>query len=223
MDSLVFVRYDDVFTTSRAIAESAGVRHASVLGIITRFKSDFEACGEMKLKCEVKKEARRKKKIYLLNERHATLLITYLRNTDVVRGLKKELVRQFFLMREELRHRKGVLPVFKLERRGMTDAIKELPDSPHKAWKYKNYVNLVYKAVTGFQAKELKSIRGCKENAGVHEFLTSGEMKAAAELESKIAVLIDSGFDYGEIKDIVYGKLIAKLKQKFLENQTCKI
>lgn len=40
--------------------------------------------------------------IYHLNEQQATLLMTYLRNNEVVRAFKKELVRQFYAMRDIL-------------------------------------------------------------------------------------------------------------------------
>jgi phage regulator Rha-like protein len=39
---------------------------------------------------------------YNLNEQQATLLITYLRNNDKVRGFKKNLVKAFFMMKEKL-------------------------------------------------------------------------------------------------------------------------
>ena len=40
-----------------------------------------------------------------MNEEQATLLMTYLRNSEVVRRFKKELVQQFYEMREFLREK----------------------------------------------------------------------------------------------------------------------
>jgi len=41
----------------------------------------------------------------ILNEQQATLLITYLRNTEPVKEFKKNLVKAFFEMRDELSKR----------------------------------------------------------------------------------------------------------------------
>ena len=43
--------------------------------------------------------------VYHLNEQQATLLMTYLKNTEQVRAFKKELVRQFYAMRDFIRER----------------------------------------------------------------------------------------------------------------------
>lgn len=54
-------------------------------------------------------ESGQKEKIYVLNEEQATLLMTYLRNNDVVRKFKKNLVSQFYKMRKFLIERQSQL------------------------------------------------------------------------------------------------------------------
>ena len=123
-----------------------------------------------------------------------------------------ELVQKFFAWREELRKRKEIIPQFQIERRNLTDAIKDLPESPHKHMKYIHYTNLVYQAVTGFTAKKLKEKRGYSKNSSPYDFLNSEELRSVTDLEIKIAVLIDSGLDFADIKAIVNNKLKNKIK-----------
>lgn len=99
-NSLVFyeAKKKDVFTTSKDIAEGAGVQHGSIQHLINKNRCDFEEFGNLELtdfKC-VNPKGGRPEKIYSLNEQQATLLLTYLKNTEPVREFKKNLVRQFF-------------------------------------------------------------------------------------------------------------------------------
>lgn len=107
MDKLVFIKKDDAFTDSKIIAENAKVQHHAIQQLINKNKCDFEEFGRLQfthLKC-VNSGKGRPEKIYLLNEQQATLLLTYLKNTEPVREFKKNLVRQFYKMREELKKR----------------------------------------------------------------------------------------------------------------------
>lgn len=58
---------------------------------IQKYEGDFEDFGKVRFKMEPL-ESGQKEKIYLLNEEQATLLMTYLRNSDIVRKFKKNLV-----------------------------------------------------------------------------------------------------------------------------------
>ncbi|NDO46003.1 Rha family transcriptional regulator [Clostridium sp. MD294] len=97
MNKLILLKNNDVFTTSLVIAEGTGNEHHAIQQLLNKYKEDFEDFGKLlftHLKCENKSETRgRKQKIYLLNEQQATLLMTYLKNTEIIRNFKKELVR----------------------------------------------------------------------------------------------------------------------------------
>lgn len=103
--SLVFLgKKDEVYTTSAIIAEHAEVQHHTVTRLIRDNKKDFEEFGKVGFEIQPLPESKTGQSItvYHLNEQQATLLMTYLRNNEVVRGFKKELVRQFYAMREIL-------------------------------------------------------------------------------------------------------------------------
>lgn len=109
MNQIVFLepnRLDAVpFTTSDIIAECADVQHHAIQQLITKHKADFEEFGILAFKMREINGRGQPAKTYCLNEEQATLLITYLKNTEPVRAFKKELVRQFYAMRTELQKR----------------------------------------------------------------------------------------------------------------------
>lgn len=88
----------------------------------------------------------------------------------------------------------------KYNRLKLTDAINKLPDSPHKRFKYKHYTDLIYKAIFGKTSKELKKERGIF-NKRCMDFLNPEELELIADLENKVAVLIEFGISYNEIKN----------------------
>lgn len=140
-------------------------------------------------------------KAYHLNEQQATLLLTFLRNTPVVIEFKKELVRQFFAMRKELMNIKAIKAERKPLRTSMTDAIKALPDSPHKQFKYSQYTDLAYTAALGRTARQLRKERGADKGATASDYMNADELAAVASMENRISVLLDVGMSYQQIKN----------------------
>lgn len=90
MNDLVYLAPNtkEPFTTSEVIAECAEVKHHAIQQLIQKHKSDFRSFGliafEMR-KPPAGSKGGRPETIYRLNEQQATLLMTYLRNTPVVR------------------------------------------------------------------------------------------------------------------------------------------
>ncbi len=130
MKELVFLKNDEAFTDSEVIAKVTGVSRDAVQKLIARYEDDFTDYG--KLRFEIRpSESNQNIKVYLLSEEQATLLLTYMKNTKKVREFKKELVRQFYLMRKLILERKTVewsqmRQLGKLTRKTETDTIKEL-------------------------------------------------------------------------------------------------
>mgnify|MGYP000145076138 CR=1 FL=1 len=90
------------YTTSEIIAECAEVQHHTITRLIREHKSDFETLGILGFKIHKLDARGQPKKSYILNEQQATLLITYLKNTEPVREFKKNLVKAFFELRNEV-------------------------------------------------------------------------------------------------------------------------
>lgn len=98
----VFLKDDEPYTNSEIIAQNCEVTHHAVQILIDKYKKDFEEFELVSFEMRAVKHSSGTKyeKIYNLNEQQATLLITYMRNTEVVRAFKKKLVKQFYEMRQ---------------------------------------------------------------------------------------------------------------------------
>ncbi len=204
MDNIVFLtpNTQEPFTTSDVIAEMTGNSYRSVQRIIEKQQARLERFGQVRFEITSVKYSRgtNQKKIYHLNEQQATLLMTFLKNTDVVADCKTELVRQFYAMRFELYKTQAAKAERKPVRASMTDAIKALPDSPHKAFKYGQFTDLAYKLALGKTARQLRKERGAVKTATASDYMTAEEIALVSESENKIAVLIGIGMSYQEVK-----------------------
>jgi phage regulator Rha-like protein len=86
----------------RVIAEHTQNKQKSILDLITRYLKDFQEFGEVEFNDLKSLNGGRPQRVYFLNEQQATLLLTYLKNSEVVRNFKKQLVKAFYKMRMQL-------------------------------------------------------------------------------------------------------------------------
>lgn len=204
VNKLVFIKdftaRSTPYTTHEIIAECAQVKPKSVAQLIRYHEKDLQYYGQVTFEMSAVQGSKgtNEKKIYHLNEQQATLLITYLKNTKPVREFKKELVRQFFAMREELFQHRMIRPEQKKTRRSLTDAIKESPAFGSHG--YKHLTDLAYKAVTGKNAAQIKKEHGAGKGQHAIDLLTTDELMAYQRTENIIAALVDVGMDYQQIK-----------------------
>jgi phage regulator Rha-like protein len=132
-EELVILKQDDVFTTSEIIADGTGSNYRSVQRLIEKYQDDLKEFGRVRFEITPlqTKGGIQNKKIYLLNEQQTTLLMTYMKNTPVVREFKKALVKEFYEMRKFIMERHTdewveSRKLSKLNRKAETDAVKEL-------------------------------------------------------------------------------------------------
>lgn len=162
MYELVELKGNDVFTNSKVIAEGTNVKHHAVQQIISKYESDFLEFGQVAFEMRPVRYSKgtNEEKIYLLNEEQATLLMTYMRNSEITRKFKKELVRQFYAMRRFLLEKQSKLwndtrLANKENRLKETDVIKMLVDyakeqgSTHSDKLYLTYTKLAKSVICG--------------------------------------------------------------------------
>ncbi|HFP7627317.1 TPA: Rha family transcriptional regulator [Campylobacter jejuni] len=101
MNDLVYSLNGGLVTDQNKISTISKVDINSIQRLIRNYKQDLECFG--KLGFELQKIAKTNKKIYYLNEQQATLLLTYMKNSETVRSAKKILVSAFYQMKEKLR------------------------------------------------------------------------------------------------------------------------
>ena len=173
VDNLVILKGNDVFTNSWVIAEGTGNSHRAIKSIVDKYSDDFKEFGKLSYHSKWFENEKQKKifsdnskgvsrektkiEVILLNEPQATLLITYLRNTEQVRRFKKNLVFEFYRMRDFIREKQT--PAWQesrqtgiTTRKKETDAIKRLCEyataqgSKHPERLYTAYTKLANKA-----------------------------------------------------------------------------
>lgn len=107
-DSIVplIARSDDgvLRVSSEDIAEGAGVEHRAVLQLLANNQTDFEEFGRVAFEMRPFATAggTQHKRLALLNEQQAMLLMTYQRNTEQVRAFKVALIKAFSEMAQRL-------------------------------------------------------------------------------------------------------------------------
>lgn len=209
MNELVFLKSDDVFTDSLILAEATDNQHPSLMKLIKSKRKRLEKFGSlhfMDLKSE-KSGRGRPVKYCLLNEPQATLLVTFLNNSDKVDDFKTELVRQFFEMRKFIaeRHTEAWLTTRqqgKITRRAETDVIKDLVEyakeqgSEHADMLYMTYTKL---------ANAMCGIKG-RDNA------TTCQLNNLGIFENLILQMIRSGMGAGLDYKQIYRECKARCK-----------
>ena len=187
------------YTTSEIIAECAEVKHDTVQSLIRNHQEDFEIYGIIGFEIRKLDGRGRPMKIYRLNEQQATLLITYLRNTEPVKEFKKNLVKAFFEMRDELSKRYLQRELEKPKRKSLTEAIQTWEKAPKHA--YSTLTNLLLKGVTGKNKAQLMKERESKNGI---EGLTSAELTNYQRLEDMAIAMINLNRGYSEIKELIF-------------------
>ncbi|MFK3012703.1 Rha family transcriptional regulator, partial [Salmonella enterica subsp. enterica serovar Weltevreden] len=142
-------------------AEGVGRDHDTIIKLVDRNKSDLEEFGRVGFEIRTldTKGGRQKQRVALLNEQQTTLLITYMRNNEVVRSFKKRLVAEFFTMRSALAKKKMDRNSARLEYKPMTDAIKHEREaqgkqiSPHH---FSNEADLINRLALGMTAAKFR-------------------------------------------------------------------
>lgn len=177
---------NEPFTTSEIVAQCAGVERHTVQQLCVKYQGDLEEFGRVAFEMRPlqTRGGVQKVKVYHLNEQQATLLITYLQNTPQVRAFKKELVRQFFLMRDKLSTVMNARNDFRI----LTDHIALIHEEP-KAYHFSNECDMINRLVTGMSAKAFREAHGIAKGESVRPYLTPEQARMMDVLQR-----VDVGF-----------------------------
>ena len=110
--NIVEVYEDELRVSHRVIAENTDNKVLSVQKLITDNLKELEEFGKVRFKIEAIKNVKNKvneEKTYYLNEPQATLLITFMRNNEIVKKFKVLLVKEFYKMKDYIKN-KNYLP-----------------------------------------------------------------------------------------------------------------
>ena len=145
------------YTTSEIIANNTNNSRVSVRRLIEKHIDRLKQFGKVEFEMQPLPSGQ-KAKVYKLNEQQATLLITFLDNSDIVANFKTLLVKQFYEMRDELTKRNINRAIEKPVKKTLMDCIKKWKYASKYA--YSNINRLLIKGATGLSIKALKKERG---------------------------------------------------------------
>ena len=186
------------YTTSAIIAECAGIKHHAIQEHIRKQIGRLEQFGKVSFKMRPLQSGQQAKD-YILNEQQATLLITFLKNTEQVANFKTNLVKAFFEMRDELSKFRMQRALEKPKRKTLHDSIENWEQAPKHAHSTMN--NLLLKAVTDRNAKQLREERGGYNGI---DSLTSDELEQYQAFEDMVIAMIGLNMSYQEIKALAF-------------------
>ena len=186
------------YTTSEIIAECAGAKHHAVQEHIRKNVERLERFGKVSFQMRPLPSGQQAKD-YILNEQQATLLITFLKNTEQVANFKENLVKAFFEMRGELTQFKLQRALEKPKRKTLHDSIESWKEAPKHA--HSTITNLLLKGTSGMNKKQLMAARGGL--TGI-DSLTSTELVRYQGLEDMAIAMINLSMTYQDIKSMVF-------------------
>jgi phage regulator Rha-like protein len=105
MDNLIVIIDGTPWVTSLVMARSVGYAHATVIKLVREHQYDLEEFGLVRFEIQARPVGQHggaDVEYAILNEQQASLILTYMRNNDVVRAFKKNLIKCFWAMRHRL-------------------------------------------------------------------------------------------------------------------------
>ncbi|WP_244370779.1 Rha family transcriptional regulator [Citrobacter koseri] len=211
----------DLVTNSIAIADGVKRDHDTIIKLIDRNKSDLEEFG--KVGFEIRAGYNNAKvRVALLNEQQTTLLITYMRNNDVVRKFKKKLVAEFFRMRGALASKKMDRNTVRLEYRPMSEAIKherETLGKEIKPYHFSNEADLINRIALGMTAAKFRVYHDIDKKENIRDYLTPEQIHCVTELQRANTVFIGMGWDFEQRKEALKGVFDRNHRQPLIEEQ----
>ena len=218
---LLEIQMMEMVTTSMSIADGVNRDHDTIIKLIDRNRLDLEEFG--KVGFEIRAGYNNAKvRVATLNEQQTTLLITYMRNNEVVRAFKKRLVSEFFTMRSALAKKKMDRNSARLEYKPMTDAIKHEREAqgkqiaPHH---FSNEADLINRLALGMTSAKFRVHHEIGKKEPIRDYLTPEQIHCITELQRANTVFISIGWDFEQRKEVLRGMFERNHRQPLIEEQ----
>jgi phage regulator Rha-like protein len=184
MNSGIVEKFENELRVShRVIAEQVGIQQKNIVELLRKYEDDFLEFGTLPFQTEgiVNNGKGEQPKTFYLNEQQATLLMTYLRNSEKVRVFKKILVKEFFQMRTAVKE----LTSTKVNLTSLEERAKLLEISQKE---YKIFEDVFYRiGITRPEELAITSNRAVQKETGV-DFIELAEKKGISTPEKYFTV-----------------------------------
>lgn len=117
--------------------------------------------------------------------------------------------RRYFIECEKQLHEKNARLLGKPIRMSLTDRIQDsgLNEEMH-GFAYKSFTDLVYIITIGSNCAKYKKDHGLDKDCNIRDHLSGIQLKSIARVEKIIESLIDAGYEYQEIKSMLFEKFL---------------
>jgi len=191
--------------SSLDVAETFGKLHKDVLESIRDIQDNLGTAENSALFYEDVYTASNGKKnpMYLMNRDGFTLLVMGYTGEKAMR-FKLAYIRQFNAMEKALigkmkEREKGIAV-----RQALTNALQQSQENERMhGHAYSTYTNVVYKAVFGKNAAQLRECYGITKNDNLRDHFTQEELSKVQNVEMLISGLVGCGWGYDAIRDFV--------------------
>lgn len=194
---------DAAVVTSLDIAETFGKRHADVLRDIKALECSKEFTQRNFALTSYKDASGKSNKKYLLTKDGFTMLVMGYTGEKAMK-FKEGYIRQFNAMEKALigkikEREKGVAV-----RQALTRAVQQAGenDRMHRH-AYSIYTNVIYKAIFGKNAKQLREKYGITEKDSLRDCFSEDELQLIQSKEMLVSGLIGCGWGYEQIKSFI--------------------
>lgn len=189
--------------TSLDVAETFGKEHARVLRDIR----DLDCSAEFRVgnfaESYYLNTQNKKQPMYYITRDGFTLLVMGYTGEKAMR-FKEAYIKQFNAMEKALigkikEREKGIAV-----RQALTKAIQQSGENDRMhGHAYSTYTDLIYKAVLGKSAKQLREEFGIGKQDNLRDLLSAEELAKVKSVEMVVSGLVDCGWGYDEIKAFI--------------------
>ena len=220
MKDLVEVVKNQAVVSSRQVAEHFKKRHDKLFTEIERMYGDYIMKKGMSKMVDtpffyentyIHPQNKKEYKQYLMNRDGFTLLVMGFTGKQALEW-KVKYIKAFNKMEGILNRRIALREAGKIARKSLTDTIRdEIPESPHKKFKYKHYTDLVYQFSIGCTSKKFREFHNLDKDANIRDYLSSEQLKKVEKVESMVKSLISFNWDYEQVKNFLKNQALLKL------------
>ena len=191
--------------TSLDVAETFGKEHYHVIEDIREIQSKISTpeFSGLFFESDYKASNGKKNPMYYMNRDGFTLLVMGYTGEKAMQ-FKIAYIKQFNAMEKALigkvkEREKGIAV-----RQALTNAIKESGENERMhGHAYSTYTDLIYKAVLGKSAKQLREELGIGKQDNLRDSLSAEELAKVKSVEMVVSGLVDCGWGYDDIKNFI--------------------
>lgn len=194
---------DVTAVTSLDVAETFGKEHARVLRDIRELDcSDEFRVGNFAESSYINSQNKSQPMYYITRDGFTLLVMGY--TGEKAMRFKEAYIRQFNAMEKALigkmREREKGIAV----RQAMTKALQQSNENERMhGHAYSTYTNVIYKAVFGKNAKQLREEYGIDKKENLRDYFSQDELQMVQSKEMLVSGLIGCGWGYEQIKNFI--------------------